>query len=170
MSEFLLSDEILILMKKFEHNISIETHALDILLLIPTCNSRLTPPVHVVRDIHRATEYDISSICPCNYIHACIFVNVCVGRELQVAVADHDLSFVRIKEVRFLDPDDVMLALSMDVDMFALSTPMLIGVIFGNRRLYALLGSAIEERIACILIFGTTVCSCLAVLVMLGLG
>ena len=90
-------------MKKFEHNISIETHALDILLLIPTCNSRLTPPVHVVRDIHRATEYDISSICPCNYIHACIFVNVCVGRELQVAIADHDLSFVGIKEVSFLE-------------------------------------------------------------------
>ena len=115
MSEFLLSDEILILMKKFEHNISIETHALDILLLIPTCNSRLTPPVHVVRDIHRATEYDISSICPCNYIHACIFVSVCVGRELQVAVADHDLGFVGIKEVSFLDPDDVMFALLLSV-------------------------------------------------------
>ena len=45
------------------------------------------------------------------YIHACIFENVCVGRELQVAVADHDLSLVRIKEVSFLDPDDVMFAL-----------------------------------------------------------
>ena len=51
----------LLLMERFEHNISIETHVLDILLLIWTCSSRLTPPVHV-----------------------------CVGRELQVAVDDHD--------------------------------------------------------------------------------
>ena len=38
------------------------------------------------------------------YIHACIFENVCVGRELQVAVANHDLTFVGIKEISFLDP------------------------------------------------------------------
>ena len=71
--------------------------------------------MHVVRDIHRATEYDISSICPCNYIHACIFVSVCVGRELQVAVADHDLGFVGIKEVSFLDPDDITFALFLSI-------------------------------------------------------
>ena len=49
------------------------------------------------------------------YIHACIFENVCVGRELQVAIADHDLSFVGIKEVSFLDPDDVMFALLLAI-------------------------------------------------------
>ena len=47
------------------------------------------------------------------YIHACIFENVCVGRELQVAVANHDLTFVGIKDISFLDPDDVMFALSI---------------------------------------------------------
>ena len=53
------------------------------------------------------------------YIHACIFVNVCVGRELQVAVADHDSSFVGIKEVSFLDPDDVMFALLLSISVLS---------------------------------------------------